>query len=82
MNTNNNISLKTMAIKTRVYNQIRTDLFKKHLEENYKSKYNKESILTEKEKLDLFDKWFNLNKLAHQELNEYKSKRRKKKSKV
>jgi len=76
MNKNNNIASKTMAIKARVYNQIRTDLYKKQLEENYKTKYQKETVITPKEKVELFDKWFSLNSLAHQELNAYKAKRK------
>jgi hypothetical protein len=58
------IALKTMGIKASVYNQIRTDLYKKRLEN-----------ITPAEKEKLFDKWFGLNSLAHTELNNYKSKR-------
>ena len=54
MNTNNKIASKTMAIKARVYNQIRTDLYKKHLTSNYLVTYKKEHLLTETEKLELF----------------------------
>ena len=71
-------ALKTMAIKARVYNQIRTDLYKKYLEETTTTKYFKYEVLTDEEKLKLFDKWFKLNKEAHQELNTYKRKRQRK----
>ena len=61
------VSLKTLAIKARVYNQIRTDLYNKKLE-----------TISESEKDSLFEKWFGLNKEAHNELNDYKSKRKNK----
>lgn len=54
-----------MGIKARVYNQIRTQLFKKKLED-----------ITPEEKLAYFNGWFALNQEAHAELNAYKSKRK------
>lgn len=60
----NKVALKTLAIKARVYNQIRTDLYKKRLDK-----------ITEKEKIAFFDKIFELNREAHNELNAYKAKR-------
>lgn len=58
------IALKTMGIKARVYNQIRTDLYKKHLDQ-----------ISDNEKIEFFNKVFGLNLAAHRELNDYKSKR-------
>ena len=79
------VALKTMGIKSRVYNQIRTDLYNKLLEDDgtpsykvwrdFMVKTKGATVLTDKEKIELFDKWFALNKEAHQELNNYKSKR-------
>jgi hypothetical protein len=60
-----NISLKTMGIKARVANFIRTALYKKRLQQ-----------ITDKEKIELFDKIWKLNDDAHFELNMYKSKRK------
>lgn len=80
------VASKTLAIKARVYNQIRTDLYKKLQEDDGSPSYRPHrdwlvknkgySMLTDKEKLELFDKWFNLNKEAYTELNNYKRKRR------
>lgn len=75
------IALKTMAIKARVYNEIRKDLFHKLLEENFYSKYKKYEVLKyevlkDEDKIKLFNKWFELNKEAHRELDAYKSKRK------
>lgn len=53
-----------MAMKARVANFIRTSLFNKKLEN-----------ITETEKLELFNQIFEANKLMHEELNNYKSKR-------
>ena len=61
------ISLKTLAIKARVYNQIRTDLYDKKLVQ-----------IKEEDKVKFFDKWFQLNYDAHWELNNYKKKRKEK----
>lgn len=61
---NNSVSLKTMAIKARVYNKIRTSLYKKRLDQ-----------ISPQDKIKLFDEWFNENYLAHWELNDYKKKR-------
>lgn len=60
-----NIALKTLGIKARVYNQIRTQLFKKRLED-----------ITPEEKLAYFNGIFQLNLEAHRELNDYKQKRK------
>lgn len=58
------IALKTMAIKARVYNRIRTFLYRKQLEQ----------ISTE-DKIKFFDELYQLNWRAHWELNWYKRKR-------
>lgn len=72
------IASKTMAMKARVFNQIRTDIYQKHIEESFKTRFRNEKILTEKEKLELFDKWFKLAKEEDSELYFYKRKRRSK----
>lgn len=56
---------KAMAIKARVYNKIRTALYKKRLED-----------ISDKEKLEYFEQFFLLNREAHQELNRIKRKRK------
>ncbi len=66
-------------MKARVFNQIRQDIYKKHLEENFYSKHKKEQVLTDKDKLELFDKWFKSARAAHNELVSYKRKRKTKK---
>jgi hypothetical protein len=53
-----------MGIKARVYNQIRTKLYKKQLDK-----------ITDTEKIEFFNEVFGLNILAHRELNRYKAKR-------
>lgn len=58
------IALKTMAMKARVYNYIRTELYKKKLEQ-----------ITPAEKQRIFDEIFARNKATHWELNFYKDKR-------
>lgn len=60
-----NTALKTMGIKARVYNQIRKDLYKLRLEN-----------ITPQQKHLFFDQWFSLNQAAHNELNDYKAKRK------
>ncbi len=60
----NKIAMKTMAIKARVYNFIRKSLYNQYLEN-----------ISEKTKIELFDKIFGLNKEAHWELIRYKQKR-------
>lgn len=57
-----------MAMKARLANKIRTTLYKRRLE-----------TLTDKEKVDIFDMIHKENLLMHQELNNYKSKRKWKK---
>lgn len=64
MKTTNTIPLKTLAMKARVYNQIRTDLYKKKLDQ-----------ISKEDKIKLFDKIFQLNHITHWELNNYKAKR-------
>lgn len=59
------IALKTMAIKARVYNKIRTALYKKHFED-----------LKDEEKEEVLKMIFDMNHEAHWELNSYKSKRK------
>lgn len=76
MRKENTVALKTMAIKARVYNQIRKDLYQKVLEEGYASKYRGYEILSDEKKLELFNKWFSLNSDSHHELNSYKRKRK------
>lgn len=66
MKTDQQKGLTTMAIKARVANQIRTELYKKQPKE-----------ITDKEKLAFFDKVFDLNTEMHWELNFLKDKRKK-----
>lgn len=61
----NKIALKTLGIKARVYNTIRTFLYKKRLEN-----------ISVVEKVNFFDDLFKLNHEAHWELNNYKQKRK------
>lgn len=56
---------KTLAIKARLANHIRKTLYKKHL-----------PVLSEAEKLAIFDQIFGLNLQMHWELNAYKQKRK------
>jgi len=63
----NNVSRKTLAIKARVYNHIRTALYRKRLDQ-----------ITDQEKIAFFDQVFQLNNEAHWELNDYKQKRKQK----
>jgi hypothetical protein len=60
-----NTALKTLAMKARVYNQIRKDLYKKRLDS-----------FTDKQKVEFFDKVFALNNETHWELLAYKEKRK------
>jgi hypothetical protein len=67
------IALKTLAIKARVYNQIRQAFFKGRMrrwqqEETLKS-------FTPEDKIKFFDELFAMNWEAHWELNDYKRKR-------
>lgn len=59
------ISLKTMGIKARVTNVIRVDIYNKRLDR-----------INDTEKIEFFNKWFSLTKEAHNELNNYKAKRK------
>jgi hypothetical protein len=59
------VANKTLAMKTRVYNQIRITLYKRNIDS-----------FTLEEKQRLFDKIFGLNAETHWELNAYKQKRR------
>ena len=61
----NKIALKTLGIKARVYNRVRTYLYKKRLES-----------ISEKDKVEFFNELFQLNHEAHWELNNYKQKRK------
>lgn len=58
------VALKTMAMKARVYNKIRTSLYKKRLED-----------ISKEEKIRMFDEIFIMNHETHWELNNYKQKR-------
>lgn len=60
--------LKTMAMKARVYNKIRTFLYKKQLDK-----------ITDKEKIEFFDEIYKENIITHWELINYKRKRQDKK---
>lgn len=60
-------ALKTMAIKSRLANTIRQQLYKKQLKE-----------ITEKEKVIFFDNLFQANLEMHSELNNLKQKRKQK----
>lgn len=61
------VALKTLAIKARVYNRVRTFLFKQQLEK-----------IPDQTKIDFFNELFLLNHDAHWELVAYKEKRQKK----
>lgn len=58
------IALKTLAMKARVANFIRKELFKEKLEN-----------ISKDEKIAFFDKVFEMNDLMHRELRAYKWKR-------
>jgi hypothetical protein len=58
------VALKTLAMKARVYNYIRKELYKKKIED-----------ISAEEKIILFDTIFAMNKESHWELNFYKEKR-------
>lgn len=60
-----NTSLKTMGIKARVTNIIRKDIYLTRVED-----------FSEKAKVALFNKWFQVAKEVHNELNTYKAKRK------
>lgn len=60
----NNIAMKTMAIKARVYNIIRTKLYKQRLDK-----------IPDFAKIQFFNEIFEANLLAHNELTSYKCKR-------
>lgn len=59
-----NIALKTLAMKARVYNKIRTFLYKQRLEN-----------IKDKTKIEFFDEIFQMNHETHWELISYKRKR-------
>jgi hypothetical protein len=61
------ISLKTLAIKARVYNYIRQTLYKKRLED-----------FTDQQKIEFFNEVWMQNRAAHRELHNYKIKRQRK----
>lgn len=63
------VALKTLSMKARVYNQIRTKLYKKRIED-----------FSPEEKQKMFDEIFGLNLQTHWELNAYKQKRRDRKA--
>lgn len=69
------IALKTMAIKARLANIIRTTLFE-YSESEYQIKYKGKKRLTSEDKLKIFDEIFKHNQEMHAELNAYKSKRK------
>lgn len=59
------VALKTLAMKARVYNKIRTFLYKQRLEN-----------IPEKSKTEFFDEIFQMNQQTHWELIDYKRKRK------
>lgn len=59
-----NTALKTLAMKARVYNKIRTFLYKQRLEN-----------IKPQSKIDFFDQIFQMNHETHWELIAYKKKR-------
>lgn len=63
----NAVSFKTLSIKARVYNKIRTKLYQKTLEK-----------MSNTEKVAFFDELYALNHEAHWELIHYKRKRQEK----
>ncbi len=57
---------KTLAIKARLANKVRTLLYKKPID------------ISDKEKISLFEQIYNINRDVHWELVDYKRKRKKK----
>jgi len=60
-----NIALKTLAMKARVYNKIRTFLYKQLLDK-----------IPDQSKIDFFNELFEMNRQTHCELRDYKRKRK------
>jgi hypothetical protein len=68
-------ALKTMAMKARVANLIRTTLFEFGTTD-WEIKYRNKKKLTEEDKIRIFDMIFEANKEMHDELNAYKQNRK------
>ena len=68
------IALKSMAMKARFANIVRTSLFEFGRNE-YQIKYKGKKKLTDKDKLELFDKFWNEYIAMDTELTDYKHKR-------
>jgi hypothetical protein len=65
MNNQNKVALKTLAMKAKVANFIRKELYKARLDQ-----------ITRERKIELFDQIFKLNLGMHNELFWYKEKRK------
>ena len=65
MTKDKKVAFKTLAMKARVYNYIRTELYKRKLED-----------ISIENKVGFFDEIFQMNKETHWELNFYKDKRK------
>jgi len=63
------VALTTLSMKARVYNKIRTTLYKKQIDK-----------ISQEEKIKMFDEIFGLNLQTHWELINYKQKRKDKAS--
>lgn len=75
MTKENQIALKTMAIKARVANLIRTNLYEFGTTD-WEIKYRNKKKLTEADKIRIFDMIFAANAEMHSELNAYKQDRK------
>ena len=75
MTKENQIALKTMAIKARVANLIRTNLYEFGTTD-WEIKYRNKKKLTEADKIRIFDMIFAANAEMHSELNSYKQNRK------
>lgn len=69
---NNNVALKTMAMKAKVANFLRKSFYKTKIKPE--GGYGK-TLITDEEKLKLFDVIWAMSQEMHRELNAYKWKR-------
>ncbi len=76
-NNENKIALKTMAMKSRVANIIRTELFP-YSDSDYEIKYKGKKKLEDQDKIDIFNKIWPAYKEMNQSLKNYKTKRQNK----
>ena len=76
-NNENKIALKTMAMKARVANIIRTELFP-FSDDEYAIKYKGKKKFEDQDKIDIFNKIWPAYKEMNQSLKNYKTKRQNK----